>query len=305
MGEFGPAELRCRLRQISGRGSPVAKASRQTPAATEGFQIPGFKNSAGILGYCPRTGGDHRRGEDMTTRIGTSGWNYPHWKERFYPAGLPAGDWLAYYAERFSSVEINATFYRLPEEATLDAWRDAVPASFRFAVKASRYITHMKKLKDPQASIARFFARIERLGERLGPVLFQLPPNWHCNAERLAAFLDALPAGYRYAFEFRDESWWTDEVAELLAEHEAAWCLFDLDGLTAPSWTTTDLVYLRLHGSDGPYQGSYEDDALREWASAIRAWESEGRSLHCYFDNDAEAQAPGDAQRLVDCLTGQ
>ena len=240
----------------------------------------------------------------MAIRIGTSGWNYPHWKGAFYPDGLPAGDWLAYYAERFSSVEINATFYRLPDEATLDAWRDGVPSSFRFAVKASRYITHMKKLKDPEASISRFFARIERLGERLGPVLFQLPPRWGVNVERLEDFLRALPAGYRYAFEFRDESWWTDEVARLLTDHEAAWCIFDLDRQTAPRWTTTDFVYLRLHGSDGPYQGSYDDNALQEWARLMSAWEGDGRNVHCYFDNDAEAQAPGDAQRLLECLAG-
>ncbi len=241
----------------------------------------------------------------MTIRIGTSGWNYAHWKDAFYPAGLSGGEWLGYYAERFSSVEINGTFYRLPEDGTLDAWRDAVPASFRFAVKASRYITHMKKLKDPEDSVSRFFERIDRLGERLGPVLFQLPPRWGVNIERLERFLQALPAGHRYAFEFRDESWWTDEVAELLGEHEAAWCVFDLDGRTSPLWTTADFVYLRLHGSDGPYQGSYQGDALREWARMIQSWKGEGRSVYCYFDNDTEAQAPGDARRLIECLAGQ
>ena len=238
----------------------------------------------------------------MGIRIGTSGWNYPHWKGSFYPDDLPDEQWLAWYAERFDTVEINATFYRLPTTDTLDAWREAVPAGFRFAVKASRYITHMKKLKDPRESTARFFAAIERLGERLGPILFQLPPNWHCNLERLAGFLEALPAGYRYVFEFRDESWWIDEVADLLRQHEAAFCLFDLAGAAPPRRVTSDLVYLRLHGPDGAYRGRYSDASLRAWADAIRSWRDEGRAVHCYFDNDTDAQAPADARRLVDLL---
>ena len=231
--------------------------------------------------------------------IGTSGWNYPHWRNAFYPASLASSDWLAFYAERFSSVEINATFYRLPSARSLDAWRDAVPRDFRFAVKASRYITHMKKLKDPAESTRRFFERIERLDDRLGPVLFQLPPKWHVNVERLSAFLEALPSGYRYAFEFRDASWWTESVADLLAEHEAAFCQFDLEGRTSPAWTTTDLVYLRWHGSDGRYQGRYSDASLDQWADRIHRWEGEGRRVYGYFDNDAEAAAPADAAALA------
>ncbi|MFO7582894.1 DUF72 domain-containing protein [Guyparkeria sp.] len=238
----------------------------------------------------------------MTVRIGTSGWNYPHWKEAFYPHGLPASEWLAYYAERFSTVEINATFYRLPEASTLEAWRDAVPESFRFAVKASRYITHMKKLKDPERSTGRFFEAIDRLGDRLGPVLFQLPPRWHADLDRLAGFLKALPAGYRYVFEFRDESWWTDEVAALLRKHEAAFCIFDLDRRTTPLTTTADFVYLRWHGADGAYRGRYGHAALDEWACAIDGWQRERKSVYGYFDNDAEAQAPRDAARLRELL---
>jgi uncharacterized protein YecE (DUF72 family) len=238
----------------------------------------------------------------MTVRIGTSGWNYPHWKEAFYPQGLPASEWLGYYAERFSTVEINATFYRLPEEGTLDAWRDAVPESFCFAVKASRYITHMKKLKDPERSTGRFFEAIDRLGDRLGPVLFQLPPRWHADPDRLSGFLKALPAGYRYVFEFRDESWWSDEVADLLREHGAAFCIFDLDRRTTPLTITTDFVYLRWHGADGAYRGRYDKAALDEWAAAIAGWRREGKPVYGYFDNDAEAQAPADARRLIDRL---
>ena len=238
----------------------------------------------------------------MTVLIGTSGWNYPHWKGAFYPDDLPDDQWLGWYAERFDTVEINATFYRLPTVQTLDAWQDAVPPGFRFAVKASRYITHMKKLKDPRESTARFFEAIDRLGDRLGPVLFQLPPKWHCNLDRLAAFLEALPEGYRYAFEFRDTSWWDDPVFECLREHGAAFCLFDLAGQAPPRRITGDLVYLRLHGPDAPYEGRYSDGALRNWAEAIREWSDDGRAVHCYFDNDAAGQAPADARRLADLL---
>jgi len=230
--------------------------------------------------------------------IGTSGWNYPHWREAFYPSGVPAADWLAFYARHFSSVEINATFYRLPSPETLDAWRGAVPPHFRFAVKASRYITHLKKLKDPQSSIATFFERIDRLGDRLGPILFQLPPRWRVNVERLAIFLDALPTGHRYAFEFRDRSWWDPAVTDLLATHGAAFCVFDLDGQTSPFLETTDFVYLRWHGAAGPYRGGYSDAQLRSLAHRFQEWLNDGRHVYAYFDNDAEGQAPRDAARL-------
>ena len=235
----------------------------------------------------------------MQLYLGTSGWNYRHWRETFYPSALSAADWLSFYAERFASVEINATFYRLPSDESLDTWRESVPADFRFAVKASRYITHMKKLKDPAESIEAFFDKVDRLGDRLGPILFQLPPRWRVNVERLAAFLEALPSGHRYAFEFRDASWWSEPVTDLLAEHDAAFCLFDLEGQTTPVWTTTDFVYLRLHGSDGRYQGRYSDTVLDDWAERMRRWLDDGREVFGYFDNDAEAQAPQDATRLI------
>ncbi len=230
--------------------------------------------------------------------IGTSGWNYSHWREAFYPSGLNTADWLSFYARHFSTVEINATFYRLPNIETLDSWSDAVPADFRFAVKASRYITHLKKLNDPQSSIATFFERIDRLGDRLGPILFQLPPRWHVNVERLSAFLDSLPSGYRYAFEFRDRSWWDPAVTDLLAAHGAAFCVFDLDGQTSPYLETADFVYLRWHGADGPYRGGYSDAQLRSLAQCFQKWLADGRDVYAYFDNDAGAQAPRDAARL-------
>ena len=224
-------------------------------------------------------------------RIGTSGWSYGAWRGVFYPPDLAEDAWLAHYARRLRAVEINSTFYRLPAPATLERWRNAVPAGFLFSVKASRFITHMKKLKDPQASLALFLERIQLLGSTLGPVLFQLPPRWRVNLPRLAAFLEALPAGHRYAFEFRDPSWWTDAVHDLLARHGAALCIHDLDGVQSPEVVTGRLVYVRLHGPDGPYQGSYDQAALAHWAERAQAWADQGRDVHCYFDNDQQGYA--------------
>lgn len=235
--------------------------------------------------------------------IGTSGWHYPHWKGPFYPGGLADESLLAEYARHFRSVEINSSFYRLPEEETFEAWRRAVPEGFLFAVKASRYITHMKKLKDPAASLARFLERAELLGEKMGPVLFQLPPRWHLDLDRLRAFLQALPRGHRYAFEFRDESWFDPGVYEALAG-SAAFCIFDLDGRLSPRETTADFVYIRLHGPDGPYRGQYSTEALAGWAGAISTWRQGGKDVYCYFDNDEAGYAPQDALRLQEMLGG-
>jgi uncharacterized protein YecE (DUF72 family) len=182
-------------------------------------------------------------------------------------------------------------------------WRDTVPEGFRFAVKASRYITHMKKLKDPADSVARFFERAEGLGDRLGPVLFQLPPNWRANPERLDAFLAGLPSGPGYVFEFRDPSWFDDAVRDVLARHNAAFCIYDLAGEQSPLTVTADFVYVRLHGpAETAYQGSYSDEALAEWAQRFRAWRDAGRDVYCFFDNDEAGYAALDAQRLQGLL---
>ncbi|HEY9854310.1 MAG TPA: DUF72 domain-containing protein, partial [Stenomitos sp.] len=159
-------------------------------------------------------------------RIGTSGWHYAHWHGTFYPAELPTSAWLDYYCRCFDTVEINNSFYRLPSETTLAAWRDAVPAGFSFAAKASRYLTHMKKLKDPESALHTFLPRLEALGPTLGPILFQLPPRWRLNLERFAAFLAVLPRTHRYAFEFRDPSWHVSEVYALLRRHGMAYCVY-------------------------------------------------------------------------------
>jgi uncharacterized protein YecE (DUF72 family) len=237
--------------------------------------------------------------------IGTSGWNYPHWRERFYPQGLPCPRWLGYYADRFSTVEINNSFYHLPSESTFATWRDTVPVGFTFAVKASRYITHMKKLKDPEESLERFLERVELLGERRGPVLFQLPPRWNRNLERLEGFLEALPAGLPCAFEFRDPSWFHEETYEALEAHNAAFCIYELAGESSPKPITADFLYVRLHGPGGAYQGRYDTSALAGWAGAFSTWNRQGKSVYCYFDNDQNAYAVQNAQELAHLMRRQ
>lgn len=235
--------------------------------------------------------------------IGTSGWSYDHWNRLFYPAGLAPRDRLAYYARHFRSVEIDSTFYHLPTEQTLQSWANSVPADFRFAVKASRHITHLKKLSDPGPALSQLMGRLEQLGDKLGPVLFQLPPHWAPNLERLAAFLKALPQDFRYAMEFRDPRWFDPRVYDLLAQHAVALCIADFDGRVSPLQVTTNLVYVRLHGPDGPYRGEYSGHALQGWSDMLKRWRREARKVYCYFDNDESAHAVQDALRLQEMVS--
>jgi uncharacterized protein YecE (DUF72 family) len=234
-------------------------------------------------------------------RVGTSGWHYAHWAGLFYPADLPPGDWLGFYARHFDTVEINRSFYRLPTAGAMQAWRDAVPEGFVFAVKGSRFITHMKKLKESGAALAAFLPLLDELRDKRGPVLFQLPPRWSCNVARLAAFLDAWPGGVPCAFEFRDPSWHCAAVYEVLRAHNAAFCVFDIGGFRSPAVVTADFVYLRLHGPGAPYSGCYTSAALGEWAAAIEGWRGL-RAVYVYFDNDQAAYAVRNALELKDML---
>ncbi len=236
-------------------------------------------------------------------RIGTSGWHYAHWRGNFYPAKLSTARMLEHYAGNFDTVELNNTFYRLPSEKGLEGWREGTPRDFLFAVKGSRYLTHMKKLKDPEPGLARFFERVELLGRKLGPILFQLPPNWPVDAGRLTQFLRALPRRRRYAFEFRNESWNTIEVDRLLQRHNAAVCAFHLAGYESPVKVTADFAYIRLHGPGGKYQGSYTDRALEGWAERIAKWRTELRTVFVYFDNDEAGYAARDALRLKELVS--
>jgi uncharacterized protein YecE (DUF72 family) len=231
-------------------------------------------------------------------RIGASGWHYRHWRGPFYPPETPPRKMFDYYLRYFDTVELNNTFYRLPDKSTMRAWRDAAPPDFRFALKGSRFITHMKKLKDPEASIARFFDRIDILGEKTGPILFQLPPAWPVDIEQLDAFLAALPPHYRYAFEFRNPTWTDEEALSALRRRNAAYCIFELAGYQTPLIVTADFVYLRLHGPGGKYQGDYSSRVLDRWAGRIAAWSREGKDVWAYFDNDDSGYAPKNALEL-------
>lgn len=232
-------------------------------------------------------------------RIGTSGWHYTHWRGPFYPEKLAASDFLSFYAQRFGTVELNNSFYHLPSESALLAWKETVPADFVFAVKASRFITHMKKLKDAGNSFEKFFDRIRVLGRKLGPILFQLPPHWHSDPGRLDEFLSALPARQRYAFELRDPTWFNSEVEAVLRNYRAGFCIYDFDGRLSPKQTTANFVYVRLHGPGARYQGSYSDEILQGWAHDFREWDQSGKDVYCYFDNDQSGYAAKNAERIL------
>ena len=229
--------------------------------------------------------------------IGCSGWQYRHWRGDFYPRALPVAQWLEYYAARFDTVEINNSFYRLPAPETFIAWRRRVPESFVYAVKASRYLTHMKKLRDPADPLALLFDRARRLGTHLGPVLYQLPPHWPRNLERLELFLRALPRRRLHAVEFRDPSWYSDETARLLRRYRVALCLHDMAGSATPSTSAEPFGYLRLHGPQR-YGGAYPARTLRMWAEWCAAAFRDGRTIYVYFNNDTGGHAPRDADRL-------
>jgi uncharacterized protein YecE (DUF72 family) len=235
--------------------------------------------------------------------VGTSGWHYKHWLGVFYPEDLPAKDMLKFYSRNFPTVEINNTFYHLPGAATFEQWRLTTPKEFLFAVKGSRFITHMKKLKDPETSTEKFFVGAEKLGPKLGPVLFQLPPGWHLNAERLAEFLAVLPKGLQYAFEFRDESWHVRAVYNLLRRYNAAFCIFDLSGKETPHEITADFTYVRFHGpGEARYAGSYPSQVLENWAERLRTWRKDLADVYVYFNNDVGGHAIKNAQALRERL---
>jgi uncharacterized protein YecE (DUF72 family) len=236
-----------------------------------------------------------------TCWIGTSGWQHDPFAGRFYPDDLATSDRLSFYAETFDSVEVNNTFYQSPDEETLHAWRAQTPDDFTFAVKANQYITHFKKLKDPAEPVQNLYRNVEPLGDRLGPILFQCPPNWHQNLERLHAFLETLSSDYRHVFEFRDPTWLNEGTTEALAAHDAAFCIYDFGDRETLRTVTTDWAYVRLHGAGEKYRGRYADAALDDWAGTIADWRAEGRDVYVYFNNTAgEGHAPHDAQRLRD-----
>jgi uncharacterized protein YecE (DUF72 family) len=231
-------------------------------------------------------------------RIGCSGWVYKDWSGPFYPEGTKDKDRLEYYATRFDTAEINASFYRLPSEATVEGWARRAPPGFLFAWKVSRFITHNKKLKDCADSVALVFGRMAPLGDRYGPALIQLPPQLRRNDERLADFLALLPPGRRHTVEFRHPSWYDPAVFEILRRHDAALCISDHHSAPSPWEVTASWVYVRGHGPGGRYVGRYPPDEMAAWAARVRSWRAEGRDVYAYFDNDIKSAAPFDAEAL-------
>jgi uncharacterized protein YecE (DUF72 family) len=239
-------------------------------------------------------------GSDVKAFVGTSGWQYDSWRGPFYPEDLPKRAWLDFYTGRFATVEVNNTFYRLPGDGAFDKWWAESPDGFVFVIKASRYITHIRRMRDAKDSVDLFWSRARRLGDRLGPVLFQFPPKFTADAERLEAFLAVLPEGMRPAFEFRDDSWARDNrVLEALGRAGAAWVLVDRAGQVGPEPVCGDWSYVRFH-QGGPVRPGYSPQALERWADRIAGL---GVSeVWAFFNNDLQAAAPRDAETLSTLL---
>ncbi|HEY3209680.1 MAG TPA: DUF72 domain-containing protein [Actinomycetota bacterium] len=227
--------------------------------------------------------------------VGTSGWQYDSWKKKFY-AGEPKRAWLAHYASRFPVVEVNNSFYQLPKEQTFDRWKAETPDEFQFAVKASRYITHIRRLRDCRDPVKLFWSRATHLGDKLGPVLFQFPPNFGVEAQRLREFLTVLPQKMRVAFEFRDDSWRTDEVLGFMDDAGAAWVLADRPGWQVPLLLTGGWSYVRFHQGRATHPG-YTRRKLLTWAEKIAGLDA--KDVFVFFNNDQFAAAPRDAETLT------
>jgi uncharacterized protein YecE (DUF72 family) len=228
-------------------------------------------------------------------RIGTSGYHYDHWRGVFYPEELSTAEWFSHYARQFDTVEINNTFYRLPEATTFEAWRRQAPKGFCYALKFSRYGSHIVRLKKPRDTIGKFLKRADRLGEFLGPILVQLPPNWKADPERLNAFLKAAPDNHRWAIEFRDPRWLCEEVFAILKKRGCALCIHDMID-NHPRLVTAGWVYLRFHGEH--YSGSYSSEKLRAEARWIKQQLTGGKDVFAYFNNDAQGYAVANAIEL-------
>ncbi len=237
--------------------------------------------------------------------VGTSGWQYRHWRDQFYPPGLPQRRWFDHYTTRFRTVEINSAFYRLPERSTFAGWRDHMPSDFVAAVKMSRFLTHVRRLREPAEPVARFLDRARALGDRLGPVLLQLPPTMRADPDRLAATLACFPAWVRVAVEPRHASWWTDPVRRTLEAHGAALCWADRRSRpVTPLWRTADFGYLRLHEGAATPWPRYGRAALRTWVRRVVDTFGADAPVFVYFNNDPEGAAPLDAAVFADLCAG-
>ena len=235
-------------------------------------------------------------------RIGTSGWYYEHWKELFYPAALSKSKWFEYYARHFDTVEINNTFYHQPKEQSIRRWHDIAPEGFLYAVKANRFITHIKKLKDTTESLRLFFDGINLLKRKLGPILYQLPPSLHIDPDRLEAFIRLLPRRKTAVFEFRHKSWYCEDTYKLLKKFRAGFCIHDMPGKESPDVVTSDIIYIRLHGTSGRYSGSYLKSQLQNRARWINEQSKKVRGIYVYFNNDARGHAIKNAEQLKELV---
>ncbi|HET7218807.1 MAG TPA: DUF72 domain-containing protein [Vicinamibacterales bacterium] len=240
-------------------------------------------------------------------RVGCSGWHYKGWAGRVYAAALPTARWLAAYAERFDTVELNNSFYRLPEAHQFERWREQVPKGFVFAVKASRFLTHLKRLIDPEEPLERLLSRAAHLGSALGPILYQLPPDWVPPLDRFDTFLRALPRRVNgrhltHVIEFRDPRCYASEFLTRLERHGVTLCVHDMAGIESPRVLIGPSVYVRLHGYGSKYGGSYPARVLGEWASWLTEARATGRHGYVYFNNDRDAHAVDNAETLIDLL---
>lgn len=234
--------------------------------------------------------------------VGTSGWVYASWRGRFYPDRLAQRRWLGHYASVFDCVEVNGSFYRLPEEATFRRWGESVPDGFRFAVKGSRYVTHFQRLMHAADSVARVTSRARALGDRLGPILWQLRPDMPLDLQRLDGFLAVLPRDLQHVLEPRHESWFVEPVRKRLFEANVALCAWEMLGVERAPEPTADLAYVRFHGNTAKYGGTYPAEVLAPWVDRLRAWRDEGREVWAFFNNDVDGHAVEDAHRLRDLL---
>lgn len=236
--------------------------------------------------------------------IGCSGWVYKHWRGLFYPEGLPPKRWFERYSEEFDTVEINASFYHLPKPDTFGKWRDQAPPGFCYAVKANRYLTQAKKLKDCEEPLERMMSAVIHLGDGLGPMLYQLPPSMKINLERLERFLEILPTGVTSVFEFRNKDWYLPETYALLDRYGASFCVHDMRGSATERIAVGPIAYVRFHGGVGKYWGRYSDEALLSWADWLIEQARHGKACWCYFNNDIRGHAIEDA-RTLKSMVGQ
>jgi uncharacterized protein YecE (DUF72 family) len=235
--------------------------------------------------------------------IGTSGWHYDSWRGPFFPKGLPLKSQLQFYASQFPTAELNGVFYRTPTPAAVQSWRDQTGKDFVFAWKASKFITHWKRLSENSVnSLELLENRLTLLDSKVGPILFQLPPTFKADPDRLRNFFEMLPNTRRYSFEFRDPSWYAPRILKMLTERNISLCLSDHHDAPAPWKRTADFVYIRGHGPGGRYKGHYPEKTLTEWATRIRSWKKGGNDVYVYFDNDQKSAAPADALKLRQML---